>query len=252
MRARRLRRAAASGACAAAALVGALVATGCGTAADVEEIRATQERILERLAALERNDQALLASLRSGAVPDGADPEQVYPIAIGTSPTKGPKDAPVTIVEFLDYQCPFSRSSVELIDEVVRNYPQKIRLVVKQFPLAQLHRDARVAAKAALAAHRQGKFWEMHDLLFDKQHALEYERLRKYARVLGLDVERFDADMAAADIDAELRDDVALGRDVKVSGTPTFFVQGKRVGTRSFEGFKAMIEAALDTKPASS
>ncbi len=187
MRARRSRRAAATGASIAgiagiAGVAGALlgvVAAGCGTAADVEEIRATQERILERLTALERNDQALLASLRSGAVPDGADATEVHEITVGTSPTKGPKDAPVTIVEFLDYECPFSRSSVELIDEVVRSYPQRIRLVVKQFPL-----DA--------------------------------------------------------------------GRDAKVSGTPTFVVQGKRVGTRSFEGFKAMIEAALDEKPASS
>jgi protein-disulfide isomerase len=225
---------------------------GCGTAADVEEIRATQEQILERLVALERNDQALLASLRSGAIRDGADTDQAYDIALGTSPGKGPKEAPVTIVEFLDYQCPFSRSSAELIDEVLRSYPQKIRLVVKQFPLGQLHPDARAAAKAALAAHRQGKFWEMHALLFSKQHALEYERLRRYARVLGLDVERFDSDMASPDIDADLRADVAAGRDAKVSGTPTFFVQGKRVGTRSFEEFKVMIEAALDGKPASS
>jgi protein-disulfide isomerase len=235
-----------------ATAVAVALAMGCGTAADVEEIRATQERILERLAALERNDQALLASLRSGAIRDGADADQVYDIGVGTSPTKGPKEAPITIVEFLDYQCPFSRSSAELIDEVVRSYPQKIRLVVKQFPLGQLHPDARAAAKAALAAHRQGKFWEMHALLFNKQHALEYERLRRYARVLGLDVERFDSDMASPDIDADLRADVAAGRDAKVSGTPTFFVQGKRVGSRSFEGFKAMIEAALDEKPASS
>jgi protein-disulfide isomerase len=228
------------------------LAIGCGTAGDVEEIRATQEQILERLVALERNDQALLASLRSGSIRDGADADQVYDIAVGSSPTKGPKEAPVTIIEFLDYQCPFSRSSVELIDEVIRNYPQKIRLVVKQFPLGQLHPNARAAAKAALAAHRQGKFWEMHGLLFNKQHALDYERLRRYARVLGLDVERFDSDMASPEIDVELRADVAAGRDAKVSGTPTFFVQGKRVGMRSFEEFKAMIEAALDRKSASS
>lgn len=235
-----------------ALLVAVLVAAGCRTAADVEEIKATQEQILERLAALERNDQALLASLRSGSLAGGSDPDQVYEISVGTSPTKGPKEAPVTIVEFLDYQCPFSRSSVELIDEVLRSFPQKIRMVVKQFPLAQLHPDARAAAKAALAAHRQGKFWEMHDLLLEKQHALDYERLRKYARLLGLDVDRFDADMASAEIDAELHTDVAAGRDAKVSGTPTFFVQGKRVSTRSFETFKAMIETALDANAASS
>jgi protein-disulfide isomerase len=252
MKLRRSRRAVGIGAGAAHALLALSVVGGCRTTSDVEEIKATQEQILERLAALERNDQALLASLRSGALPDGSDPNQVYGIAAGASPAKGPKDAPVTIVEFLDYQCPFSRSSTELIDEVFASYPQKIRLVVKQFPLAQLHRDAQAAAKAALAAHRQGKFWEMHDLLFEKQHALDYERLRKYARVLGLDVERFEADMASADLDGELRADIAVGRNAKVSGTPTFFVQGKRVGTRSFEGFKSMIEAALDGKPATS
>lgn len=224
---------------------GAAAGSGCGTAADIEEIKTTQREILKRLAALEKNDQALLSSLRSGYVPREPDPHRVYDIPIGTSPVKGPEDAKVTVVHFLDYQCPFSKSSQELVREILAVYHNEVRLVVKQFPLAQLHRDARNAAKAALVAHNHGKFWQMHDLLFRKQRALDYESLRKYARAIGLDVMRFDADMASAEIEAELRADIADGHEVQVIGTPTFFVDGKRVTTRSFEAFKVLIDEGL-------
>jgi protein-disulfide isomerase len=223
----------------------ACAVTGCGTASDIEEIRRTQEEILTRLVALERNDQALLSSLRSGQVPNGPEPTARYEIAIGPSPSKGARDAPVAIVGFIDFECPFSRSSVKLLRDVLAAYPGQVRLVVKQFPLAQLHRDAQAAAKAALAAHRQGKFWEMHDLLFRKQHALEFPRLKRYAQTLALDVDRFEADMASAELEAELRADLAEGRRARVAGTPTFFVNGRRVAARSFEAFRTMIEDAL-------
>lgn len=230
-----------------ASLVSAM-GSGCRTAADVDEIKTTQRQILKRLAALERNDQALLSSLRSGYVPRGPDPDRVYAIDTASSPSKGPESAKVTVVEFLDFQCPFSKSSLGILEEVLAAYPSEVRVVVKQFPLPQLHRDARNAAKAALVAHRQGKFWEMHDLLFRKQRALDHESLRKYARTVGLDVIQFEAGMASAEIEAELRVDIAEGRKAQVMGTPTFFVEGKRVASRSFEAFKALIDEALTAK----
>jgi protein-disulfide isomerase len=218
---------------------------GCGAAEDIEDIKATQRQILERLAALEKNDKALLASLRTGQLRWGADPDRTHDIEVGTSPTKGPTAAPVTVVAFSDFQCPFCASSVALIEQVLTAYPDEVNYVYKQFPLSQLHKDAWNAAKAALAAHRQGKFWEMHDLLFTNHRALDHESLKGYARAIGLDVGRFEQDMTSAEIEAEVRADIAAGKSVQVTGTPTFFVNGKRVMTRSLETFAAMIDTAL-------
>jgi len=218
---------------------------GCRTAADVEEIKRTQRQIVERLAALEKNDRALLASLRSGHFRTEADPDRMHEIALGTSPVKGPKDAPVTIVGFLDYQCPFSRSAVDLIEQVLATYPTEVKFVAKQFPLSLLHSNARNAARAALAAHRQGKFWEMHDLLYKNHQALDYESLLEYAKDAGLDVPQFAADMASPEIEAELSADITEGQRADVSGTPTYFIEGRRVMSRSFESFKMIIDEAL-------
>jgi protein-disulfide isomerase len=218
---------------------------GCGAAADMEEIKTTQRQILKRLAALERNDQALLSSLRSGSAAAGLDLGRVYDITVAGSPAKGAAEAPVTVVEFVDFQCPFSRSSVGLVQEVLEAFPTEVRFVVKQFPLSQLHRHARIAAKAALAAHRQGKFWEMHDALFTRHRSLDYDTVKQHARDIGLEIERFEADMASEELEAELRADVADARKSQVTGTPTFFVNGMRVSTRSFEAFKGMIDEAL-------
>ena len=221
------------------------LAAGCGAAGDLEDIKATQRQILKRLAALERNDQALLSSLRSGNLPVALDPGRIYDIPVNGSPSKGPEDATVTVVEFIDFQCPFSRSALDVIDEVMAAYSSDVRLIVKQFPLAQLHRDARMAAKAALAAHRQGKFWKMYEELFRRPRSLDYGHLRKCAEAAGLDLARFETDMASAELETELRADIASGRSAKVTGTPTFFVNGMRVTSRSFEAFKSMIDEAL-------
>jgi protein-disulfide isomerase len=228
-----------------ALIVFTALALGCGAAADMEEIKSAQRQILKRLAALERNDQALLSSLRSGGNVAGLDPGRVYDIAVAGSPAKGAADAPVTVVEFVDFQCPFSKSSRGLVQEVLEAFPTDVRFVVKQFPLSQLHRHARIAAKAALAAYRQGKFWEMHDVLFAHQRSLDYDAVKQHARDIGLDIERFETDMASEELEAELRADVADARKSQVTGTPTFFVNGMRVGTRSFEAFKGMIDEAL-------
>lgn len=220
----------------------------CGTGADVEEIKTTQRQILERLAALEKNDRSLLASLRSGQFPADPDPGLVHELDVAHSPSKGPKDAPVTLVQFADFQCPFSGSSTQLVEEVLTAYPKEVRFVAKQFPLTLLHEHARNAARAALAARQQGKFWEMYDLLFKNQQALEYQNLRTYARAIGLDEAQFEADMASAEIEAELRADIAEGRRAGVTGTPTFFVDGKRVTSRSFESLRGMIEESLTAR----
>jgi len=217
----------------------------CGAPADVQEIKTTQRQILERLAALEKNDRALLASLRSGQFRREPDPDLIYDLDVTDAPSKGPKDALVTLVQFADFQCPFSGSSTELIEEVLAAYPNEVRFVAKQFPLMLLHEHSRNAARAVLAARQQGKFWEMYDILFKNQQKLEYEDLTGYAETIGLDKAQFDKDMASAEIEAQLRADIAEGRRAAITGTPTFFVNGKRVTSRSFESLRMMIEESL-------
>lgn len=220
----------------------------CGASTDVQEIKTTQRQILERLAALEKNDRALLASLRSGQFRREPDPDLVYDLDVMEAPSKGPKAAPVTLVQFADFECPFSASSTELIDEVLAAYPDEVRFVAKQFPLTLLHEYSRNAARAALAARQQGKFWEMYDMLFKNQQELDYEHLTAYAEAIGLDKAQFDRDMASAEIEAQLRADIAEGRRAAITGTPTFFVNGKRVTSRSFESLRMMIEESLSAE----
>ena len=130
-------------------------------------------------------------------------------------------------------------------------YPKDVRFVYKQFPLEQIHANAMNAAKASITAGDQGKFWEMHDELFKISKNLEMEEIRKKAELLGLDMKKFDVDMASPQTEKIVRDDLELGRTVDVQGTPTFFINGKRVlGTnRSLEGMKTMVDEVLKQQP---
>ena len=134
------------------------------------------------------------------------------------------------------------------MDQVLAAYPKEVRFVYKQFPLEQIHQNALNAAKASVAAGKQGKFWEMHDELFKISKNLSMDEIRKKAEEIGLNVKKFDADFAAPEIEKAVRDDLAAGRGADVSGTPTMFINGKRVINRSLEGMKAMVDEALKEK----
>ena len=134
------------------------------------------------------------------------------------------------------------------MDQVLAAYPKQVRFIYKQFPLEQIHQNAMNAAKASVAAAKQNKFWEMHDELFKISRDLSMPEIRKKAELIGLDLNKFDKDMASPDTEKAVRDDLAVGRTVDVQGTPTMFINGKRVMNRSFDGMKAMIEEALKTK----
>jgi protein-disulfide isomerase len=163
------------------------------------------------------------------------------------APTRGSDNAPVTIVEYTDFQCPFCARASVTVARVVAAYQGKVRWVLKQYPLP-LHADAPLAHRAALAADTQGKFWEMHDALFANQRALKRDDLLGYARRLGLDIIRFTTDLDSNRFDAVLHRDVAEGTKLGVDGTPTFFVNGKRlVGAVPYETFTAAIDRALRT-----
>jgi protein-disulfide isomerase len=162
---------------------------------------------------------------------------------------RGPADAPVTIVEFSDFQCPFCGRAVPTIEEVFKSYPGKIRLAFKHFPL-DFHPDAPLAHRAALSAGEQGKFWEMHDLLFANQRALRREDLLRHAATLALDLPRFTRDLEDARFDRVVGRDLAEGTRFGVDGTPTTFVNGHRiVGAQPLQVFKAIIDRELGRTP---
>lgn len=124
-------------------------------------------------------------------------------------------------------------------------FPKDLQFVYKQVPLVQIHQNAMNAAKASVAAGKQGKYWEMHDALFKISGNLAIDEIRKVAQKLGLDLARFEVDMSSPETEKTIRDDLAVAHATDVTGTPAFFINGKRVMNRSFDGMKAMVEAEL-------
>ena len=132
---------------------------------------------------------------------------------------------------------------------MLQAYPSDVNFVYKQFPLpATMHPNALPSSKAAVAAGKQGKFWEMHDIIFKNNRELSYDKLKEYAGQIGLDVARWEKDYNSPDVQQAIDKELADGRAADVQGTPTFFVNGKRVANRSLEGFKQMIDDALKAK----
>ena len=132
---------------------------------------------------------------------------------------------------------------------MLQAYPNDVNFVYKQFPLpATMHPNALPSSKAAVAAGKQGKFWEMHDIIFKNNRELSYDKLKEYAGQVGLDVARWEKDFNSPDVQQAIDKELADGRAADVQGTPTFFVNGKRVANRSLEGFKQMIDDALKAK----
>jgi protein-disulfide isomerase len=165
-------------------------------------------------------------------------------IAAGNPPAFGPANAKVTLVEFSDFQCPYCSRAAVATKEVKQKYGDKVRFIFRQFPL-NFHPDAHLAAQAALAANAQGKFWAFHDLAYENQKALGRADLEKYAQQLGLDVNRFKRALDSGEFKAMVDADVKLGEEVAVNGTPTLFLNGKRVADPTDAAFigKAIDEA---------
>jgi protein-disulfide isomerase len=179
----------------------------------------------------------------------GAEPAKVVTdLNITGAPVLGPKNAPVTIVAFSDFQCPFCSRVVPTLHDLEKQYEGKIKVVFKNQPLP-FHNNARAAASAAMAANEQGKFWEMHDKLFANQQALERTNLESYAKDIGLDVGKFKAALDSNKFDAYITADSNEGMRVGANGTPTFFINGRQlVGAQPIEQFKAVIDEELKKK----
>ncbi len=142
-------------------------------------------------------------------------------------PTRGAAMAPVTIVEFSDFECPYCGRAHPILGELLREHEGQVRLVFRNYPLAA-HPRAMPAARAVVAAGNQGRFWEMADLLCEHQRALEDEDLERYAEQLGLDLERFRSDVHSPETQARIDRDREEGHRLDVNGTPTFFINGRR------------------------
>jgi protein-disulfide isomerase len=175
-------------------------------------------------------------------------PPMVDVATAGRPERGGGTKAPVTIIEFSDYQCPFCKRAESVVDQVMKTYGEKIRLVFRDYPLP-MHPLARPAAEAANCANAQGKFWEYHAKLFQNQSALGDDKLKEYAKDLGLDQTKFDQCLAAKPFKAAIDKDVEDGSKVGVNGTPAFFINGRMLsGAQPFEKFKEVIDDELAAK----
>jgi protein-disulfide isomerase len=160
-------------------------------------------------------------------------------------PVRGPLAAPVTVVVFSDYQCPFCGKVEPTLKQVRDTYGDKVRIAWKHLPLP-FHPNALPAAKAAEAARQQGKFWEMHDKLFSNQQALSDAAYAGYAKELGVDGARFARDLAADSAARRIAEDQQLAASVGANGTPTMFVNCRRlVGAQPFEAFQRVIDEEI-------
>ena len=160
----------------------------------------------------------------------------------------GPQDAPLTLVEYGDFQCPHCGRAYPIVKDVQRALGSELRFVFRNFPLTKIHPEAEHAAEVAEAAGAQGAFWQMHDRLFERQFALDDDHLLEYATELGLDGDRIRGELEAGTYAARVREDFMSGVKSGVNGTPTFFINGVRYdGSWDREPLLAALSAAAAT-----
>jgi formate-nitrite transporter family protein len=159
---------------------------------------------------------------------------------------RGPADAPVTVLEYGDYECPYCRGAARDVRRMLDLYPGSIRFVFRNFPIPQLHPHAEQAAEAAEAAAAQGRYWEMYELLLQPSSGLDLDSLLSYAQDLGLDVDRFRKEVTGGDYAARIERDVQEGVMNGVNATPKFYVNGQRIdGKFPLEGLEDTIRASV-------
>ena len=230
----------------------------------VEKLNAGQEALRKELQAVQRQLQQITSLLKARPAQPAAAPQPPLPAELVTdgAPFKGSPDAPLTIVEFSDFQCPFCRRHwQQTYGQLDRDYIStgKVRYVFRHFPLERIHPQALKASEATECAAAQGKFWEMHDRLFANQQALMPADLVKHAQALGLDETRFEA-CFAGQTTARVRADLAMGAQAGVMATPNFFlgvpmpggkikVVRKLSGALPFATFKSTIDGLLASPP---
>ena len=210
----------------------------------VFDAKITETKNYEKVAQvfIEKDSQYLLDSAKVG-LPVGRQLESVQP---GENDTiKGPADAKVTIIEFTDFECPYCKRGKETMDEVLEIYGDQVRLAFKHFPL-DFHLNAQKAAEATECAGDQGKFWEMHDWMFDNQKELAVDNLKIAAANLGMNSSDFDSCLDSGKYEGKVKDDMTAGSEFGVSGTPAFFINDTLIsGAQPIEKFREVIDAEL-------
>jgi protein-disulfide isomerase len=197
-----------------------------------ESMLKQKDRVIEDLKKQEMQNQPLTPELQAA-------------IAAKDAPAFGPEGAKVTVVEFSDFECPFCSRAADVTKQVKAKYSDKVRFVFRQFPLS-FHKSAQGAAEASLAANAQGKFWEFHDKMFENQKKLDKDSLTDYAKQSGLNVADFKAAVESNKYADQVKADMKLGESVAVNGTPTLFINGKRVANPTdFAAVSKMIDEAL-------
>ena len=189
------------------------------------------------------------AQFQGPQAPPPEDMNKVYPLNPGTSSILGNKNAPVTIVEFSDFQCPFCSRYYPAIKDVLAAYPDKVRVIIKNFPLP-FHSNARPAAKLAMAANEQGKFQGMMELLLTNGGDVTEPKIKQYAQNLGLDYNKLMVDYKNKDAqwEKQIQDDMQSATRADVRGTPTFYLNGRKTNARDLNSFKAEIDPILAGK----
>lgn len=202
-------------------------------------------------ASLSAKINTLGVGIPTGTAPSPSAPSPSAPttdVSADDDPFKGDPNAPITIIEFSDFECPFcGRFYSQTLDQLTKNYIDtgKVKLVYRDFPLS-FHPNAQKAAEAAECAKDQGKFWEMHDTIFENQQAIGVSALKGYAVTLGLDSATFNSCLDSGDKTSEVRADFTDGQKAGVSGTPTFFINGvKLVGAQPYAAFQQEIDSQL-------
>jgi formate-nitrite transporter family protein len=174
------------------------------------------------------------------------------PVVTADDHVLGPSDAPVTVLEYGDYQCPYCRAGARDVHQMLGRYPDLVRFVFRNFPIPQLHPQAEQAAEAAEAAAAQGKFWEMYELLLQPASRLDFDSLLGYAEHIGLDIGRFHAEVSGNVYVARIERDVGEGFRNGVNATPKFYVDGERIdGKLPLEGLEDAIRSAVGAASAS-
>ena len=178
-----------------------------------------------------KNENDAIAAANATRWAHGPQPtkvlEDAVTIPVAGSPVKGPANAPVTLVEYSDFQCPYCFTAVGKLDAVLQAYPGKVKLIFKQFPL-DTHSQAALAAAAAIAANQQGKFWPMHDALFAHRRDLSRPAILEMARTVGLDVKKFQTDLDSPETKKTIARDTDDGDRAGVEGTPTVYIDGQK------------------------
>jgi protein-disulfide isomerase len=199
----------------------------------VEDPKCAISRRLAEFVVKEASAGKSVADLRASVVKYANSPlplldDKAVPISVTGDPVRGPENAKVTIVEFSDFQCPYCAKAVGEVNQVLQKYPKNVRLIFKQYPL-DTHSQAEMAAEAALAAQAQGKFWQMHDKLYANFRLINRARVMLWAAQIGLDTKKLAADLDSHKYASRVTAESKEGDKVGVEGTPTFFIDGKRL-----------------------